>query len=190
MDSRPFHPWPDGNGGTVWEPGAPAGDNWPPRRAGSVELRPVTRDVAFGFIKQHHRHHNVPTGGLWWHGAHDSEGNLVGVAIVGRPVARALDDGLTMEVTRLCTTGEPNACSVLYAACRRVAIDKGYRRGLTYILDTENGASLRASGWAHLWTTNGGSWDTPSRPRTDKAPICPKHAYCFGAWPQKEKAAC
>lgn len=148
----------------------------------AIELRPVTRDVAFEFIRAHHRHHNVPTGGLWWHAIHNAEGSLAGVAIVGRPVARALDDGLTMEVTRLCTTGEQNGCSMLYGATRQAALAKGFRRGLTYILESENGASLRASGWTKLWETKGGSWDTPARPREDKAPTCPKHAYGWGSW--------
>lgn len=148
------------------------------------ELRPITQAEAFAFVHQHHRHHDVPVGALWWHGAHDEDGRLVGVAIVGRPSARKLDDGLTAEVTRLCTLGTPNACSLLYGAARRVALDKGYRRGLTYILDSEDGASLRASGWQYLWTTRGGSWDRPSRRRTDDHPTCPKQAYGFGAWPQ------
>jgi hypothetical protein len=95
-----------------------------------------------------------------------------------------LDDGLTAEVTRLCTDGTPNACSMLYGAARRAAQAKGFRRGLTYILASEDGASLRASGWAYLWATDGGSWDRPSRGRTDKHPTEPKHAYGWGAWPQ------
>jgi hypothetical protein len=149
-----------------------------------VDLRPVTRDEGRSFVRVHHRHHSWPVGFLWLHGLQDDCGELVGVSVVGRPVARALDDGLTMEVTRLCTDGEPNACSALYAASRRAAVAKGYRRGLTYILASENGASLRAAGWVYLWTVKGRSWDTPSRPRTDKHPTEDKHAYGWGAWPQ------
>jgi hypothetical protein len=148
-----------------------------------VELRPVTQAEAFAFIREHHRHHDVPVGALWWHGAQDDDGRLVGVSIVGRPVARKLCDGLTVEVTRLCTDGTFNACSILYGASRRVALDKGYRRGLTYILETEDGGSLRASGWAYLGETPGRSWNVPSRPREDKHPLGPKHRYGFGAWP-------
>lgn len=150
----------------------------------ALELRPIKRDEAFAFIKAHHRHHDVPVGGLWWHAVHCADGVLRGVAIVGRPVARELDDGLTMEVTRLCTDGTPNACSMLYGAARRVARDKGFRRGLTYILDSEDGASLRAAGWFQLWRVEGRSWDTPSRPRTDKHPTCDKQAFGWGAWAQ------
>jgi hypothetical protein len=155
----------------------------------AIDLRPVTRDEARAFVRQHHRHHTWPVGFLWLHGLQDGDGSLVGVSVVGRPVARGLDDGLTMEVTRLCTDSEPNACSALYGASRRAAIAKGYRRGLTYILASEDGASLRAAGWAHLWTVKGRSWDTPSRPRTDKHPTEDKHAYGWGAWPQLAEQA-
>ncbi|MGC1304772.1 MAG: XF1762 family protein [Caulobacteraceae bacterium] len=156
-----------------------------------IDLRPLTRDEGRAFVREHHRHHGWPTGFLWLHGLQDDVGELVGVSVVGRPVSRALDDGLTMEVTRLCTDGEPNACSMLYSAARRSALAKGYRRGLTYILASEDGASLRAAGWSHLWTVKGRSWDAPSRPRTDKHPTEDKEAYGWGAWPQlaKEVAA-
>lgn len=151
-----------------------------------IEIRPITRDEADGFIRKHHRHHGVPVGAIWRHAVHDDDGNLVGVAVVGRPVARGLDDGLTVEVTRLCSDGAPNACSMLYGAARRAADAKGYRRGLTYILASEDGASLRAAGYLKLWNVKGRSWDTPSRPRTDKHPTEDKVAYGWGAWPKAE----
>lgn len=154
----------------------------------SVELRPISQADAFAYIREHHRHHNAPVGALWWHAAHDDDGNLCGVAIVGRPVARRLDDGLTVEVTRLCTNGAPNACSLLYGAARRVALDKGYRRGITYILDSEDGGSLRASGWAELGETSGRSWSVPSRPRTDKHPLGVKRRFGFGPWNEGKAA--
>jgi hypothetical protein len=151
-----------------------------------IEMRPIKQKEAFEFIIKHHRHHDVPAGALWHHACHDEDGRIVGVAIVGRPIARKLDDGLSVEVTRLCTNGTPNACSILYAASRRVALDKGFRRGLTYILETEDGASLRASGWTYLGMTPGRSWNVSSRPREDKHPLGPKHRYGFGVWPQFE----
>jgi hypothetical protein len=154
-----------------------------------IELRPITREDAHAFIREHHRHHGAPVGELWRHAVHDGDGNLVGVATVGRPVARALDDGLTVEVTRLCTDTTPNACSMLYAAARRTAEAKGYRRGLTYILSSESGASLRAAGYRELWTVRGRTWDCPSRPRTDKHPTEDKVAYGFGSWPALGGAA-
>lgn len=155
----------------------------------TLDLRPITQGVAFAYIHELHRHHGVPVGGLWWQAVHCDEGVLRGVAISGRPVARKLDDGLTVEVTRLCTDGTPNACSMLYGAARRVAQDKGYRRGLTYILASESGASLKAAGYRLLWTVRGQSWDRPSRPRTDKHPTEDKQAWGWGAWPAERPNA-
>jgi hypothetical protein len=155
----------------------------------SLDLRPVAREEARRFIREHHRHHGVPVGWLWLHGVHDGEGVLAGVAVVGRPVARELDDGLTMEVTRLATIGAVNGCSILYGAARRAALAKGYRRGLTYILSRETGASLRAAGWHFLWHVEGRSWDAPGRPRIDKHSTEDKMAYGWGAWPQIAAAA-
>jgi len=94
-----------------------------------------------------------------------------GVAVCGRPPGRHYDDGLTMEVTRLCTDGTSNACSMLYAACWRVAKNMGYKRMITYILNTEPGTSLKASGWKLIGQRGGGSWSVPSRPRIDKHPL-------------------
>jgi hypothetical protein len=162
-----------------------------------IELRPITQAEAFAFVRERHRHHGVPVGDLWRHAVHDDDGNLVGVAVVGRPVARALDDGLTVEIPRRCSDGEPNACSMLYAAARRAADAKGYRRGLTYILRSEwdrfdedghrtGGGSAIGAGYRFLWEVRGRSWDTPSRPRTDKHPTEDKIALGWGAWPRKE----
>lgn len=113
----------------------------------------------------------------------DGSGELVGVAIVGRPVARMLQDGYTCEVTRLCTDGTRNACSKLYAAARQAAIAKGYVRGVTYILGAETGASLRAAGWRDLGDSPGGSWSREGRERDDPNPTCPKRRYGWGDWP-------
>lgn len=153
-----------------------------------IELRPITRDEADAYIREHHRHHGVPVGALWRQAVHDDDGRLCGVAVIGRPVARALDDGLTVEVTRVCTDGTPNACSMLYGAARRVSDTKGYRRGLTYLLASENGASARAAGLRLLWTVKGRSWNCPSRPRTDKHPTEDKQAWGWGDWPEFDAA--
>jgi len=90
---------------------------------------------------------------------------LCGVAIAGQPVARKLDDGLTVEIRRVCTDGTKNACSILYGACARVARDMGYKRVITYTLVSENGASLKASGFMNCGEAGGVSWNMPSRPR-------------------------
>jgi hypothetical protein len=95
---------------------------------------------------------------------------VVGVAIVGRPVARMNQDGATVEVTRLATDGAPNACSFLYGAARKAAFALGYSRLITYILDTEDGVSLRAAGFTLVRHVAGGSWSRPSRARVDKHP--------------------
>jgi hypothetical protein len=100
-------------------------------------------------------------------GAHDGDG-VVGVAIVGRPVARGLDDGWTAEVLRVCTLGAQNACSLLYAACWRACRAMGYRKLITYTLKSEPGTSLRAAGWRVVGEVTRRSWHTPSRPRVDR----------------------
>jgi hypothetical protein len=99
---------------------------------------------------------------------------LVGVVIVGRPVSRRRDDGLTLEVTRLCTDGAKNACSFLYGAAARAAFALGYKRIGTYILKSEPGTSLKAAGWKLIAETPGKSWSVPTRPRTDKHPLQPR----------------
>ena len=92
-------------------------------------------------------------------------GALVGVAICGRPVARRLDDGYTLEVNRLCTNGTPNACSILYAAAYRAARAMGYNKVVTYILDTENGSSLKAAGYTCEGRAGGLEWNGAKAPK-------------------------
>ncbi len=124
---------------------------------------------ANAFVAAHHRHHKPVVGHKFSLGA-VQDGELVGVVIVGRPVSRMRDDGSTLEVTRLCTNGARNACSFLYGAAARAAFALGYRKIGTYILKSEDGASLRACGWRLIGERGGGSWSVPSRPRTDKHP--------------------
>ena len=95
----------------------------------------------------------------------DEQNQIRGVAIVGRPVARNLDDGWVLEVNRCCTDGTRNACSMLYQAAWRVAKAMGYRKLITYTLPKEGGASLRGAGWKCLGERGGGNWNVPSRPR-------------------------
>ena len=134
---------------------------------------PLSFSSAAEFVQEHHRHHTPPVGHKFSIGA-QSDGILVGVVIVGRPVARRRDDGFTLEVTRLCTIGSKNACSFLYGAASRAAFALGYRRIGTYILKREPGTSLIAAGWKLIAETPGKSWSVPSRPRSDKHPIEPK----------------
>ena len=131
---------------------------------------------ANAFVAKHHRHHK-PMPGAKYSVAVAREGEVVGVAMIGRPVARMLDDGWTLEVNRVATDGTPHACSMLYGAAWRVARAMGYRKLGTYILDTEPGTSLRASGWKCLGEAGGGKWGRESRPRIDKHPTQGKIRY-------------
>lgn len=139
-----------------------------------LEIVPMELVDANAFVELHHRHHSSVVGHRFSMGATDEDGDLRGVAIVGRPVARALDGGWTLEVTRLCSDGCPNACSALYAAAWRATKALGYRKLITYTLDTEPGSSLRAAGWKVVGETPGRSWSVPSRPRVDKHPLQPR----------------
>ncbi|MFI5756545.1 XF1762 family protein [Streptomyces sp. NPDC051569] len=122
--------------------------------------------AACAYVAEHHRHHAPPQGHQFSLGVHTQEGRLVGVAIVGRPVNRHLDNGLTVEVTRVATDGTPNACSALYAAAWRTARAAGYRRAITYTQNGESGASLKAAGWRKVADLPArGGWNSPSRPR-------------------------
>ena len=134
---------------------------------------PLAFADAAAFVFQHHRHHTPPIGHKFSIGAIDGD-ELVGVVIVGRPVARRRDDGATLEVTRLCTTGHRNACSFLYGRASKAAFALGYQRIGTYILKREEGTGLAAAGWKLMGETPGKSWSVPSRERTDKHPIEPK----------------
>jgi hypothetical protein len=135
----------------------------------ALRVVPCTQRQAKAYVAAHHRHHKPPQGGLFAMAAMAGDA-LVGVIIVGRPVARRLDDGLTAEITRCCTDGTRNACSILYGRARRAAFALGYRRVITYTLPEEGGASLRAVGFDCAGPAGGGSWNVPSRPRIDQAP--------------------
>lgn len=113
----------------------------------SLELVPVDWETVRLFCSSWHRHHpKPPPGHLWRHGV-VADGVLVGVAIVGRPVARHFDNGRTVEVNRTVTDGYHNANSMLYGAVARAAFAKGYLRVVTYTEEGESGASLRAAGY-------------------------------------------
>ena len=104
-------------------------------------------------------------------------GKLVGVVQVARPVARNIDNGKTVEVVRLCTDGTQNVCSFLYAKAARIAKEMGYEKIITYILDSEDGTSLKAAGWEQKAITKGGEWNRKSRPRATAAPTVPKKRF-------------
>lgn len=147
----------------------------------TLSIVPCTIGEAQAYVNAFHRHHKAPVGALFAIGLSAelaievgvdifAQPVMCGVAIVGRPVARALDDQWTVEITRVCTNGVPNGCSMLYAACRRAALAMGYKRLITYTLASEAGASLRGAGFRVVADVRGRSWSAPSRPRVDKAP--------------------
>ena len=134
-----------------------------------LEVQPITFKEARVFIEKHHRHHKPPLSHKFSIAVNDGT-KVVGVATVGRPVARHYDNGWTAEVNRCCTDGTKNAASMLYGACWRCARAMGYKRLITYTLKSEAGTSLKASGWQVLHETAGGSWSRKIRPRVDTHP--------------------
>lgn len=128
---------------------------------------PISLAEANELVARWHRHSNPTVGHKFSLGLAVGD-EMVGAAIVGRPVARPLDDGWTLEVLRCVTAGRRNACSTLYGASWRAARALGYRKLVTYTLKSESGSSLRASGWRTVGEVGARSWDTPSRPRVDK----------------------
>jgi len=133
---------------------------------------PGSQAMAAAFIRANHRHcPSAPAGWLFGIGCYNGR-SLIGIAWVGRPTARALDDSITAEVQRLCADGgvapdlAKHACSMLYGASARAAKARGYRLIQSYIIDEEEGVTLRAAGWKLIGEgRGGGSWDTPSRRR-------------------------
>lgn len=148
----------------------------------SLIVTPIGLDEANAFVAKHHRHHKPVPGCKFSVAVSEmlvaalpivtvEPGRVVGVAIVGRPVARGSDDGWTLEVNRVATDGFFNACSMLYGAAWRAAKALGYRRLITYTLPEEGGASLRAAGWRLIGQRGGGSWNCETRPRVDTHPL-------------------
>lgn len=126
---------------------------------------PIELKDAQNYINTYHRHHQAAHRDKFRVAAM-KDGKIVGVVQVGRPVSRVLDDGKTLEVLRLCTDGEKDVCSFLYSRAARIAKEMGYEKIITYILESERGTSLKASGWEKEADGVGGStWNVPSRPR-------------------------
>lgn len=138
----------------------------------SLQITPINLDEANAFVEANHRHHK-PVPGAKFCVAVSEENDVVGVAIVGRPVSRHLDDGWTLEVNRCCTNGTKNACSMLYSSAWRAARAMGYQKLITYTLESEGGASLRGAGWQCVGETNtkNQGWNRSTRPRVDTHPL-------------------
>jgi hypothetical protein len=131
-----------------------------------MEITPINFEEANAYVSAFHRHHKPMQGCKFCLAVSDGD-KVVGVAIVGRPVARLLDNGWTLEVNRCCTDGTKNACSMLYSSAWKAAKALGYKRLITYTLPEEGGASLRASNWKCIGLKGGGNWNVKSRPRID-----------------------
>lgn len=132
--------------------------------AAGSKVKPYVRVIPYRLacmaVNRIHRHHRAPQGHKFSIGLFD-RGQLLGVAVVGRPVSRHLDDKKTLEVTRMATTGHPNACSTLYAAAAREARIRRFARLITYTLASEPGTSLVAAGFTDDGVRGGGSWSRP-----------------------------
>lgn len=133
-----------------------------------LEIRPIGLKAANNFVEKYHRHHKATAGHKFSICVCSGE-TIVGVAICGRPVSRYMDDGTVIEINRLCTDGTKNACSMLYGACCRIAKDMGYRKIVTYILQSETGSSLKASNFVCEGEAGGEIW-TGSRARDNGVP--------------------
>ena len=129
-----------------------------------MQLAPITLKAANEFVSSYHRHHRASVGHKFSIGVKEND-RLVGVAICGRPVSRILDDGYTLEINRLCTDGTHNACSMLYAASARAAKAMGYKRIITYILESEPGTSLAAAGFQNEGEAGGLEWTGTRKPK-------------------------
>jgi hypothetical protein len=144
-----------------------------------IHLHPISIREAKEFVRQHHRHNKPPAGAKFAIGC-GVAGTLVGVSMVGRPVARMLAARETAEVLRLCVaaTAPKNTCSMLYGASWRAWRAMGGRRLITYTLASETGASLRAAGFKIVANTKAEEWSRPSRARTTQ-PVYgePKHRW-------------
>lgn len=132
------------------------------------KIRPITLKIANCFVDKHHRHHNGTVGCKFAIGLFEGD-KLIAVAICGRPVSRYLDNGEVCEINRCCTLGNENACSMLYGACSRIAKNMGYKKIITYTLESESGVSLKASGFKCEGKAGGRYW-TGSRNRGQGIP--------------------
>ena len=113
-----------------------------------LDLQPISFAEACTFVAAHHSHHKPPQGHKFSLAVNDGE-KVVGVVMVGRPVARMADDGYTLEVTRCCTDKTPHVASKLYAAAWRATRALGYRR-----LKRTRSSRRLAQAW---WLRSGGS---------------------------------
>jgi hypothetical protein len=134
-----------------------------------MRIVPLKLREANDFVEQWHRHsaRTSNDGGKFAIGL-DHEGSLVGVAIVGRPIARLLQVEGAAELLRLCTSPDApkGSGSKLYARAKRIWQLMGGTKLLTYTLARESGSSMLGAGLGgKSMTAEIGQWSVPSRPR-------------------------
>lgn len=134
-----------------------------------MKIVPIGLKAANDYVAIHHRHHKPVRGCKFCVSVENDSGECCGVAICGRPISRYLDNGTTLEITRVCTNGARNVCSMLYGACIRAARALGYKKVVTYTLLSENGASLKAANFINDGTAGGEIW-TGKRQRDNGVP--------------------
>jgi len=143
-----------------------------------MRVIPLTLKEANETVEKWHRHHKKVQGHRFSLGLQDNDGALIGALVAGRPVARGCDWHTTLEVTRLVTNGTKNGCSMLYAAAANAAKAMGFDKIQTYVLISEPGTSLKASGWTLDGLTAGGQWSgTDGKPRRTDQPTEPKQRW-------------
>ena len=142
----------------------------------SLHIVPISQAEANLYVERYHRHLGKVAGSVFQIACADAD-RICGVALCGRPVARHLDNGWTLEVNRCCTDGTRNANSMLYAACWRVAKNLGYTKLITYTWKTESGESLRGAGWKIVGETPGTPWSNKTRKRNDLHPHVEKYRW-------------
>ncbi len=135
-----------------------------------LKINPISLREANEFVKIFHRHHGPCAGHKFSISVVDDNGKLRGVAICGRPLSRCLDDGKTLEINRVCTDGVYNGCSMLYGACARIAKNMGYKRIVTYTLQSENGSSLKAANFIYEGEAGGTMWTGKRSARDNGVP--------------------
>jgi hypothetical protein len=135
-----------------------------------MKVVPMTLREANDFIESHHRHNGRTSrdGGKYAIGCeHDT--HLVGVAIVGRPLSRILDDNFTTEILRTCVldNAPKGTNSFLYGRCWRIWQQMGGTRMVTYTLESESGSSLKGAGWNMKAVCKGhkNGWSSADRDR-------------------------
>jgi hypothetical protein len=143
-----------------------------------MKIRPIELRDANAFVEKLHRHHKPVVGHRFSIQVIDELNQTRAVCIIGRPVSRWANPKDTLEVTRLCTDGTDNLCSMLYGAAARIGREMGYARIQTFILDNEPGTSLRAAGWVDEGIRQGRQWAHSDRkPRRTDQPIQDKRRF-------------